>query len=342
MAQKLIVSSPPYLRNGETAHCLMFDAGIAALPALACSVYFFGLHALIVVLLSITTAVVTEVAVQIFFTARDFRFRPFLYNLLISDDITITDGSALITGLLLAFCLPPGVPFWIPVVGSAVAIVIGKHVFGGIGYNVFNPALVGRAFLLAAWPACMTTWKAPVSWWSRSAAAADAVTAATPLAALKLQGQTTPLLDLLTGNTGGCLGETSAVAIMAGAAYLLYKRTITWHIPLSYIGTVLLLTLALGQDPVFHLFAGGLMLGAFFMATDVVTSPVTATGRLLFGCGAGAITVLIRMYGGYPEGVCYAILIMNALTPLIERATTRRGRAAAIDIPLLDKTLKNG
>jgi electron transport complex protein RnfD len=244
--------------------------------------------------------------------------------------------------MLLAFTLPPTVPFWIPIVGSVVAIVVGKHVFGGLGNNIFNPALVGRAFLLAAWPVYMTTWASPVSRWAEPGSkVADAVTTATPLAAMKLQGQTTPLIDLFIGNTGGCLGATSVLAIFIGASYLLYKRTVTWHIPSSFIGTVFVFSFLLGQDPVFHLFAGGLMLGAFYMATDVVTSPVTKSGRLVFGCGAGIITVIIRQFGGYPEGVCYAILIMNALTPLIEKYTTRKYKPNQVAIPLMDKIMKN-
>ncbi len=336
MEKKLIVSSPPYLRNGETAHCLMFDVFIAAVPICAVSVFFFGWYVLWIMLLSMATAKITEMLVQVFFFAPGFKFRPFLYNVLTNDDITIMDGSAAVTGMLLAFTLPPAVPFWIPVVGSAVAIVVGKHVFGGLGQNIFNPALVGRAFLLAAWPGIMTTWRSPAA-----GNAVDAVTTATPLAAMKMQGHTTPLVDLIAGNVGGCIGETSAVAILIGAAYLLYKGTITWHIPFSYIGTIFVLALVLGQDPVFHLFAGGLLLGAFYMATDVVTSPVTKSGRLVFGCGAGIITILIRQYGGYPEGVCYAILLMNALSPLIEKYTTRKFSQGQVAVPVVDRVLKN-
>jgi len=320
----------------------MFDVLIAAVPIVAFSICFFGLYALGIMAVSIASAIATELLIQIFITARSFKFKPFFYNVLTSDEITVLDGSALATGLLLAFTLPPGVPIWIPIVGSAVAVSIGKHVFGGVGNNIFNPALVGRAFLLAAWPGYMTTWRAPVSWFAAGGSSAvDAVTTATPLAAMKLQNQSTPILDLVIGNTAGSLGEASAVAILIGASYLLYKGTITWHIPFSFIGTVFFFSLVLGQNPVFHLFAGGLMLGAFFMATDVVTSPVTKTGRLIFGCGAGIITVLIRCFGGYPEGVCYAILIMNGFTPLIEKYTIRRYKPTEVNVPLVNKILKN-
>ena len=338
----MIVSSPPTLHNGETAHCLMFDVYIAAVPAIIAGILFFGLHALWILLVSIISAVITELVIQMFFTAKGFTFRPLIYNILTNDDITILDGSALATGILLAFTLPPGAPLWIPAVGSVFAIAVGKHVFGGLGNNIFNPALVGRAFLLAAWPGIMTTWTAPLAWLAGgSGTTVDAVTAATPLTAMKMSNQTTPLLDMILGNTSGCMGETSAIALLLGAGYLLYKGTITWHIPFSYIGTVFIFALLLGQDPVFHLFAGGLMLGAFYMATDVVTSPVTRSGRIIFGCGAGMLTILIRKYGGYPEGVCYAILIMNALAPLIERITMRSHQPDEVTVPMLDKILKD-
>jgi len=331
MSNRLIVSSPPYLKTGETAHCLMFDVFIASLPILAASTFFFGPRALWIVFLSISSAILTEAVIQILFKAPGFRFKPFLYNFLTNDDIDVLDGSALATGLLLAFTLPPGSPFWMPVVGAFVAIAIGKQVFGGMGYNIFNPALVGRAFILAAWPGNATSWTGTIHWgeWVRSISSnpnswmLDGVSTATPLSLLKLQGQMTPSLHLIIGNVPGSLGETSAIAILLGAAYLLYKGTISWHIPFSYVGSVLLLSFVLGENPVFHVFAGGLLLGAFFMATDVVTSPVTKWGRLIFGVGAGLVTMLVRAFGAYPEGVCYSILLMNGLTPLIDRFTSR-------------------
>ena len=334
MENRLIVSSPPYLKTGETAHCLMFDVLIASLPIVVASTFLFGPRALWITLISVTTAMATEALIQIFFKAPGFRFRPFLYNFLTNDDITVLDGSALATGLLLAFTLPPGSPFWIPMVGAFVAIAVGKQVFGGVGHNIFNPALVGRAFLLAAWPAQTTSWTAPINWskWigflglNPHSWMVDGVSTATPLSLLGLQGHTTPLFQLMVGNVAGSLGETSALAILLGAAYLFYKGTIGWHIPVSYIGAAFLLSLVLGEDPLFHIFAGGLLLGAFFMATDVVTSPVTKWGRVLFGVGAGVLTILIRLFGAFPEGVCYSILLMNGLTPLIDKYTARTYR----------------
>jgi len=315
----------------------MFDVFIASLPILAASTFFFGPRALWIVFLSISSAILTEAVIQILFKAPGFRFKPFLYNFLTNDDIDVLDGSALATGLLLAFTLPPGSPFWMPVVGAFVAIAIGKQVFGGMGYNIFNPALVGRAFILAAWPGNATSWTGTIHWgeWLRSISInpnswmLDGVSTATPLSLLKLQGQMTTPLHLIIGNVPGSLGETSAIAILLGAAYLLYKGTIGWHIPASYVGSVLLLSFVLGENPVFHVFAGGLLLGAFFMATDVVTSPVTKWGRLIFGVGAGVVTMLVRTFGSYPEGVCYSILLMNGLTPLIDRFTSRTYQPAA-------------
>lgn len=331
MENRLIVSSPPHLKTGETAHCLMFDVLLASLPIMGASIFFFGLSALWVMFWGVSAAIATEALIQILFKAPGFRFKPFFYSFLTNDDITVLDGSALVTGLLLSFTLPPSSPFWIPVVGAFVAVAVGKQVFGGIGHNIFNPALVGRAFLLAAWPVKTTYWTAPINWgeWAGSlninpnSWMVDSISTATPLSLLKLQNQTSPLSQLIVGGTAGSLGETSAVAILLGAAYLLYKGTISWHIPVSYVGAVFLLSFLLGRDPLFHIFAGGLILGAFFMATDVVTSPVTKGGRLLFGMSAGVLTILIRVFGAYPEGVCYSILLMNGLTPLIDRYTAR-------------------
>lgn len=340
MSNRLIVSSPPYLKTGETAHCLMFDVCVAAIPIMAASTFFFGPRALWVVFWGVSSAVTTEALIQIFFKAPGFRFKPFLYNFLTNDNVTVFDGSAMVTGLLLSFSLPPSSPFWMPVAGSFVAIAIGKQVFGGLGYNVFNPALVGRAFILAAWPGKATSFTETISWgvWARSLGfdpaswVIDGISTATPLALLKLQGQETPLVDLLVGRIPGSLGETSAIAILLGAAYLLYKGTISWHVPVSFVGTVFLLSLVLGENPVFHIFAGSLLLGAFFFATDVVTSPVTKWGRVIFGAGAGVVTLLVRMYGAYPEGVCYSILLMNALTPLIDKYSHRSHNHPAEEI----------
>jgi len=218
------------------------------------------------------------------------------------------DGSAIVTGLMLALILPPTVPLWIPAVGAAFSIAFSKLAFGGLGHNIFNPALVGRAFLMASWPVLMTKF------------VLDAVTKATPLGALESSNAALPTyMQLFLGNVGGCIGETSVLAILIGASILLALRVIDWRIPLSYVGTVFLLTWVLGQDPVFHVLAGGLMFGAFFMATDYVTNPITRWGRVLFGICAGIFVVVFRMWGGMPEGVCYSILIMNGFTPLIDR-----------------------
>ena len=337
MENRLLVSSPPYIKNGETAHCLMFDVFIALIPVLAASIIFFGPRVLWNVFWGVSAAIGTEALIQIVFKVPAFKFRTFVYSLLTNDDIDVLDGSALVTGMLLALTLPPSSPFWMPMIGSFIAIAFGKQVFGGVGYNIFNPALIGRAFLLAAWPGKATAWTAPISWeaWAQSLSLnpsswiVDGVSTATPLALLKLQNETTPLAELLFGTTAGSLGETSALAILIGGGYLLYKGTVTWHIPFSYIGTAFLLSLLLGQDPLFHVFAGGLLFGAFFMATDVVTSPVTKLGRIIFGSGAGVLTIVIRVFGGFPEGVCYSILLMNAVTPLIDRYTKHLPKSAA-------------
>ena len=334
MENRLLVSSPPYIKNGETAHCLMFDVFIALIPVLAASIFFFGPRVLWNVFWGVSTAVGTEALIQILFKVPEFKFRTFLYSLLTNDDIDILDGSALVTGMLLALTLPPSSPFWMTMVGSFIAIAFGKQVFGGVGYNIFNPALIGRAFLLAAWPGKATAWTAPINWTQSlslnpSSWLVDGVSSATPLALLKLENETTPLAQLLFGNVSGSLGETSAIAILIGGAYLLYKGTVTWHQPFSYIGTAFLLALLLGQDPLFHVFAGGLLFGAFFMATDVVTTPVTKLGRIIFGVGSGVLTIVIRVFGGFPEGVCYSILLMNAVTPLIDPYTKRLPKSAA-------------
>jgi electron transport complex protein RnfD len=238
-------------------------------------------------------------------------------------DVTVNDYSAVITGLLLAFCLPPALPLWMAAVGTIAAVIIGKQLFGGLGNNIFNPALVGRAFLLASWPLAMTTWTAPL----------DTITTATPMGILKeASAQHLPSISqLFVGNVAGSIGETSAIALIIGGLYLLYKGHIDWRIPFTYIGTVFVLTALVGAVqglgiwyPLYHLFGGGLLLGAFFMATDWVSSPITQRGRIIFGLGCGLLTVLIRLQGGYPEGVCYSILLMNVATPLIDRYTKGR------------------
>lgn len=297
----LIVTVSPHVSSGESIAKVMWAVVIALFPAIAVSYIFFGLAAINIILISVITAVVLEAAVQ------RLRHKP----------VTVLDGSAVITGILLAFNLPPTVPFWIPILGTAAAILVAKHTYGGLGNNIFNPALVGRAFLLAAYPVHMTSWMPPLG------SNVDVSTYATPLAILKEKaGIGLPgYINMFTGNIGGCIGETSAVLLILGGLYMLKRKVITWHIPVSYIATTALLAFLFGNDPLFHLLSGGLMLGAVFMATDMVTSPVTPKGRIIFGIGCGIMTVIIRLFGKYPEGVSYSILFMNAVTPLIDRYT---------------------
>ncbi|MCK4261683.1 RnfABCDGE type electron transport complex subunit D, partial [bacterium] len=274
---------------------VMWSVVIALVPAMAASIYFFGISALTTISVSVISAISTEAIIQ------RLRHKP----------ITISDGSAVVTGILLALVLPPRIPCWMVIIGSFCAIALAKQLFGGLGYNIFNPALVGRAILLASFPIAMTTWRKPF----------EAVTCATPLTLIKeriCEGLPS-YWELFIGKVGGSLGETSVLALLIGAVFLLLRGYISWHIPLSCLGTVALLTAILNQDPLFHLLTGGLILGAFFMATDMVTTPLTKKGKLVFGIGVGIIVVVIRLKGGYPEGVCYSILLMNAFTPLIDR-----------------------
>lgn len=298
--RKLIISSSPHIRLKESIPRVMWSVTLALTPAAIISVYLFGLAALRLIAVSILAAVISEA----------------LWQKLMGRKITIGDGSAVVVGLLLAFVLPSHLPWWMAAVGSFFAIVIVKQLFGGLGDNIFNPALAGRAFLLASFPIYMTSWVRPF----------DAVSCATPLAIVKenLSGTIPSLWDLFIGKTAGSLGETSAVALLIGAGFLFWRKIITWHIPFTYIGTVTLLSWVFGRDPLFSILAGGLVLGAFFMAVDPVTSPMTVKGQIIFGVGCGIVTVLIRQWGGYPEGVCYSILLMNALVPLIDRYTKPR------------------
>lgn len=291
---KKILSVSPHMHSGNTTQEIMLDVIIGLIPATFAALIFFGIKAFVVIIVSIVSCVLTEILFQYMFKKK----------------ITINDYSAVVTGLLLAFVLPPTTKLWAVALGAFVSIGIAKHLFGGLGFNIFNPALVGRAFLLASYPVMITTWVKPFS----------TVTGATPLGLLQSGAEQLPSLGaLVVGSIGGSIGETSAVALLLGAAYLFYKEVIDWRIPVSYILTVALFALAVGQDPLFHIFAGGLMLGAFFMATDYSTSPMTTKGKLIFGFGCGLLTVLIRLYGGYPEGVCYSILIMNMFVPLLDR-----------------------
>ena len=296
--RKFLVSPGPHLWRGLSTSKIMYIVVVALMLPTAAGVYFFGYHALSVIAVSIAAAVLAEYAIK------KLRKRAF-----------VMDGSAIVTGLLLALILPPTIPLWMVAVGSIFSIAIVKEAFGGLGHNIFNPALGGRAFLAACFSVKMTTWVSPMGF------SADAVTTATPLSTSFIwEGDKLSLYrDLFLGNTGGSIGETSALLILIGGILLLALGIINWRIPVAYIGTVALFTLALGGDAIFHILAGGLMLGAFFMATDYVTSPITARGRIIFGIGAGILTVVIRRFGGLPEGVCYSILFMNAITPLIDR-----------------------
>lgn len=299
MENRLVVSSSPHLRAPETVQSIMLDVLTALFPVSLAGVLLFGYSALITILLATFTAMLVEALV--------LRSRNIL-----------GDGSAAVTGLLLALTLPPAPPWWLVVFGSAIAILIGKHVFGGLGNNLFNPALVGRAVLTVSFAGHMTAWLAP---------GVDGVSTATPLA-----GGSASLLDLFTGTIPGSIGETSALALLLGALWLFYRGHISWHIPGSYIATVFVMgairTGAGFSSPaqmlssgLFHVMAGGLLLAAFFMATDYVTSPVTREGKIIFGVGLGIITMAIRFYGGYPEGVTFAILLMNGASPLIDNLT---------------------
>jgi electron transport complex protein RnfD len=355
----------PHVEGSQTTRKVMFDVVIALVPALVAAVFFFGPWALLLVVLSVVAAVVTEyLCLKFMKRSVSFAF----------------DGSAIVTGILLAYNVPPGVPWWLPVLGAAFAIAVGKQAFGGLGHNIVNPALLGRAFLMASFPVLMTAgWKAPMEWnadgapsWETSGIAveqlaemqgADAVTGATPLNVLKqtfdLDGSAeiaaaegdqavstefgeraaglrsalssgSTYLNLFIGRIGGCIGETSALLLILGALYLIARGVLELRLPLSYLGAVALFGWVFGGpgwfdgDPLFHILAGGVMLGGFFMVTDMVTTPVTPKGRIIFGIGAGLITMIIRRWGGYPEGCSYSILLMNLATPLIDRYTRPR------------------
>jgi electron transport complex protein RnfD len=323
----LIVAASPHVRSRATVNGIMWAVVIALLPALAGSAWLFGLKTLWLVALCVASAVVSDALAQ-----KAFGRKP-----------TPADGSAVITGMLLAFNLPPGVPWWMPVIGAAFATVVVKQFFGGLGHNFVNPALAARAFLMVSWPTHMTTmWLKPFG--TQPLSGIDAVSGATPLALVRRAAELTPpgmdpaelvrqanswpvLQKLLFGNVGGCLGETSALLLLIGALFLVIIRVVDWRTPLAYLATVALLALVLPGSrlsPLFHLLSGGVMLGAFFMATDYVTCPITARGRVIFGVGCGVLTMLIRLYGGYPEGCSYSILIMNLVTPTIDMLTRPR------------------
>ena len=330
----LRISAAPHLKAPASTERIMWSVVVALLPALGAGVWYFGISALLVVFASVAGALVTE---RVFGGGGALR------------DSSLRDGSAAITGLLLGLTLPSGFPLWMAFLGGAVGIGFGKLLFGGLGQNPFNPALIGRAFLQAAFPIAITTWPAPTpfgdaAWaapdasnlaWPLMAATVDGVTEATPLGLMKFEGQTTETMSLFLGSTGGSLGETAAVLILLGGLWLAAQRFLDWRIPVAIMATVAALSGVLHAidaaypTPWFMLFSGGLMLGAWFMATDLVTSPVTARGRWIFGAGIGALVVLIRVWGGLPEGVMYAILLMNALVPFIDRVTQPKPFGAA-------------
>lgn len=328
-AQNLMVNNSPHIQSPITAKRIMWEVNLALVPALLMAGYSFGLRAILVVLMCVLGAVVAEAVIQKF-----LRNKP----------ITVSDGSAVVTGILLAFCLPVAIPLWIAFLGGVIAIGLGKQVYGGLGQNIFNPAHVARAILLASWPVYMNTWLKPASWANINTA--DAITTATPLGMLKETAKNPEVMNHLANQTNsmisfvmdslhitfsdmflgvkmcGSLGETSKLAILIGGIYLLIRKHISWHAPVAMFATVFFGAYFYGgtfEYALFHLLAGGLFLGAFFMATDMVTTPINPLGKFIFGLGCGAITLLIRLKGGYPEGVCYSILLMNAFVPLIDK-----------------------
>lgn len=316
----LTVSGSPHVHANESVKKIMYGVLLSLIPAMLVSFYYFGLGAIVVTLTAVVSCVIFEFLIQ---------------KYLIKGPLTILDGSAIITGVLLAFNVPANLPLWMVVVGSFVAIGMGKMTFGGLGKNPFNPALVGRVFMFISFPVEMTSWPKPMPLNSQLS---DVITGPTPLAVIKegvgrgesisgLLPKVPEYTDLFVGNMGGSLGEVSAIALILGGLYMLARKIITWHIPVSYIGTVFLFTGIMWMvdpemyvDPVFHLVTGGLMLGAIYMATDMVTSPMTPAGMLVFGVGCGVLTVVIRIFGAYPEGVSFAILIMNAFVPIIDKS----------------------
>ncbi len=309
--EKLLVSSSPHFFKDESIPKIMHTVVMALIPAVAASVYFFGPRALLLILVCIGASLLTE----------------YIFQKIRNKPVTIHDGSAIITGMLLGLTLPPDFTIFGAILGSFFAIGIGKQLFGGLGFNIFNPALLGRAFLMATYPVFMTTWAEPRT----IARAVDAVTAATPLALAKFEGKFAPLTDLFIGNVAGSIGETSVIAILIGGLYLRYKGYINWKLPLGYLGAMAvfggifwLINPVKYPNPLFHIFAGGAMLAAWFMVTDMVTSPVTPVGQWIFAIAGGVMAVVIRLWGGLPEGVMYSILFMNALVPLLNKHTRPR------------------
>ena len=315
----VIISASPHVHSGRTSKKIMYDVIIALIPAFLVSLYIFGIGALIVTSVAVISCLLFEYLIQ---------------KYLLKTPTTIGDGSALITGILLAFNLPSGLPIWMIIIGSLVAIGIAKFSFGGLGFNIFNPALVGRVFLLISFPVQMTMWPTPID---NQTIITDAVTGATPLGIIKeglmfgesmteISTKIPSILDMITGVTGGSLGEMSALALILGGLFLIIRKVITWHIPFVMIMTMVVITGIFWiidpqqyANPLIHILSGGAILGAFFMATDLVTSPMTKKGMVIFAIGIGLITVVIRLFGAYPEGISFAIIIMNAFVPLINK-----------------------
>mgnify|MGYP000041950475 FL=1 len=300
MSTILKTGPAPHIRTAETVESVMYDVVIALIPAFAMAVYSFGVRALILTAVSVATCIATE----------------YIWQKILKRDIEAFDGSAILTGILFAFVVPVGMGLQYVIVGNFVAITLGKIVYGGLGHNIFNPALVGRAFVQASWPVAITTFAYDGK---AGATVLDAMKRGIPLTDSLIYEGGNQYINAFLGQMGGCLGETSALALLIGGVYLIYKKQIDWKVPAVMIGTVFVLTWAMGANPFMQILSGGLFLGAFFMATDMVTSPITGKGRVIFALGIGILVSLIRIKGGYPEGTAYAILIMNGVVPLIDR-----------------------
>ena len=306
MDKKLTITASPHVFHKVDTQKMMYGTCLALIPAIIASVIFFGWKAMILILGCVTTCLLSEA----------------VFKKMRGKDVSVDDGGALLTGLLLAMVIPPDLPLWMAILACIFAIGIGKEIFGGLGQNIFNPALLGRAFLSATFPASMTVYSSPLQ------INVDAVTSATPLGLIKFEGISTNIWNLFIGNIAGSVGETCVIALLIGGLYILIKKYADWRIPMSFIGSVFILGGLLHiispdkyPSALFHLFSGGLLIGALFMATDPVTSPVTKLGKWLFGIGCGILVVVIRLWGGQPEGVMYAILLMNGLTPVINIVT---------------------
>jgi Na+-translocating ferredoxin:NAD+ oxidoreductase subunit D len=317
MSNLLNVSPSPHTHGKESTQKLMFNVVLALIPALFTSIFYFGVGAIIVTATSVISCLIFEYLIQRF---------------ILKKPVSITDGSAIVTGILLAFNLPSNLPVLIVIIGSFISIAVAKMTFGGLGNNPFNPALVGRVFMLISFPVQMTSWPVPAGF---ATGYTDATTGATPLAIIKeglkngeplsqLMDKVPTPAQMFMGDMGGSMGEVAAIALLIGFVYLLYKKVITWHVPVSVVGSIAIFTAILwlvnpeqNANPMFHILAGGVLLGAIFMATDYVTSPMVPKSMIIYGCGIGIITVIIRVFGAYPEGVSFAILIMNAFVPLL-------------------------